>query len=123
MKPCDMIITIRSDEDEGSKLEETDETDKQTDLGEEIVPHDVVQVRAVHGVLREHAGDDLLGGEREAGGNGVTCLSDTSVRLLQVSGLERRFTGEHGVPGEEALSNWGHALRITLMIPYAAIKN
>lgn len=28
-------------------------------------------------------------------------LSDTAVCLLQVSGLERRFTQKHGVPEEE----------------------
>lgn len=77
------------------------------------MPHDVIKVRAVHGVLREHDGDDLFGGEREGGRDSVTCLSDTSVRLLQVSGLEWRFTGQHGVPG----GHTGHALQDTLLIP------
>lgn len=60
--------------------------------------NDVVQVRAIHRVLREHAGNELFGGKREGRREGVTGLSDTAVRLLQVSGLEWRFSQEHGVP-------------------------
>lgn len=85
--------------------------------------NDAVQVRAVHRVLCEHAGNELFGREREGGREGVPGLSDTVVRLLQVRGLEWRFSQEHGVPEKEneCKINKGLALKIIVQSTFTYV--
>lgn len=61
----------------------------------------VVQVRSVLRGLGQEAGDELFGLGRQGGGQGVTRLPNTSVRLFQIGGLKRGSAQEHGIPAEQ----------------------
>lgn len=86
-----MLHMVQRELEKGAKL---------THLCEEVMAQYVVQVRSVLRGLGQEAGDELFGLGRQGGGQGVTCLPDTPVRLLQIGGLERGSAQEHGVPGE-----------------------
>lgn len=73
-----------------------------SDLREEVVSQNVIQVGSVLRGLGEQAGDQLLCLWRQGRGHGVARLSDASVRLLQVGGFKRRPAQQHGVP-----ERWG----------------
>ena len=74
---------------------------KLTHLCEEFMAQYVVQVRSVLWGLGQEAGDELFGLGRQGGGQGVTRLPNTSVRLFQIGGLKRGSAQEHGIPAEQ----------------------
>lgn len=87
-----MLHMVQRELEKGAKL---------THLCEEVMAQYVVQVRSVLRGLGQEAGDELFGLGRQGGGQGVTCLPDTPVRLLQIGGLKRGSAQEHGIPAAQ----------------------
>lgn len=77
-----------------------------SNLCEEVVPQNVLQVGSVLGHLGQQAGDELLSLWRQGRGKGVASFPNTPVRLLQVGGFKRRSAQQHCIPaaGRRAVS-------------------